>query len=74
MDHFGKVLKKLRNARKLSQEVLADRCSRHPSFISLMERDVKKPTLDTISALAFGLGMKASEMLQEVEQHSENSD
>jgi transcriptional regulator with XRE-family HTH domain len=70
--NFGIVLKKLRNAQQLSQEGLADRCNRHPSYISLMERNIKKPSLDTIIALAIGLGMKASEMLIEVEQHSEN--
>lgn len=72
ISHFGIVLKKLRNAQKLSQEALADRCSRHPSYISLMERNIKKPSLDTLIALAIGLEMKASEMLMEVEQHSEN--
>jgi transcriptional regulator with XRE-family HTH domain len=70
--HFGIVLKKLRNAQQLSQEGLADRCNRHPSYISLMERNIKKPSLDTIIALAIGLGMKASDMLIEVEQHSDN--
>ncbi|MEH6908028.1 helix-turn-helix domain-containing protein [Neobacillus drentensis] len=70
--HFGIVLKKLRNEQQLSQEALADRCCRHPSYISLMERNIKKPSLDTIMALATGLEMKASEMLMEVEQHTEN--
>ncbi|MEY2194013.1 helix-turn-helix domain-containing protein [Neobacillus sp. BF23-41] len=72
ISHFGSVLKKLRNAQQLSQEALAYRCSRHPSYISLMERNIKKPSLDTIIALAIGLEMKASEMLMEVEQHTEN--
>jgi transcriptional regulator with XRE-family HTH domain len=70
--HFGFVLKKLRNAQQLSQEGLADRCNRHPSYISLMERNIKKPSLDTIIALAIGLEMKASEILMEIEQHTEN--
>ncbi|MEH7483340.1 helix-turn-helix transcriptional regulator [Neobacillus drentensis] len=69
---FGSVLRKLRTAQQLSQEALADRCSRHPSYISLMERNIKKPSLDTIIALAIGLEMKASEMLMVVEQHTEN--
>ncbi|MBT2701032.1 helix-turn-helix transcriptional regulator [Bacillus sp. ISL-40] len=70
--HFGIVLRKLRNTQQLSQEALADRCSRHPSYISLLERNLKNPSLDTIVALATGLEMKASEMLMEVEQHTEN--
>ncbi|MFL6556197.1 MAG: helix-turn-helix domain-containing protein [Bacillus sp. (in: firmicutes)] len=70
--HFGIVLKKLRNAQELSQEVLAFRCCRHPSYISLLERNLKNPTLDTLVALAHGLDMTASEMLKEIEQHPEN--
>ena len=69
---FGIVLKKLRNARDLSQEVLAFRCRRHPSYISLLERNLKKPSLDTLVALAHGLDMNASEMIKEIEQHPEN--
>ena len=37
-----------------------------------MERNIKKPSLDTIMALAIGLEMKASEMVMEIEQHIEN--
>ncbi|MEH7075138.1 helix-turn-helix domain-containing protein [Neobacillus drentensis] len=69
MENFGIVLRKLRNAQNLSQEGLADRCDRHPSFISLLERNQKKPSLDTFVALAYGLEMKASEMLEELEKH-----
>jgi len=72
LENFGMVLKKLRNAQNLSQEVLADRCDRHPSYISLLERNQKKPTLGTLVALAHGLKMNASEMLKELEQHPEN--
>jgi transcriptional regulator with XRE-family HTH domain len=70
--HFGIVLRKLRNAQQLSQEVLADHCSRHPSYISLLEGNRKNPSLDTIVALAHGLDMRASDMLKEIEQHPEN--
>ena len=68
---FGTVLRELRIAQELSQEVLAFRCSRHPSYISLLERNLKNPSLDTLVALASGLDMKVSEMLKEIEQHSE---
>jgi transcriptional regulator with XRE-family HTH domain len=70
--HFGIVLRKLRIAQQLSQEMLAYRCGRHPSYISLLERNLKRPSLDTIIALALGLGIAASEMLKEIEQHPEN--
>ncbi|MBT2724290.1 helix-turn-helix domain-containing protein [Bacillus sp. ISL-46] len=69
---FGIVLRKLRNTQQLSQEGLADRCNRHPSYISLLERNLKNPSLDTIVALAHGLDMLASEILIEIERHPEN--
>lgn len=69
---FGIVLRELRNARDLSQEVLAFRCSRHPSYISLLERNLKNPSLDTLVAIAHGLDMLVSEMIKEIEQHPEN--
>jgi len=69
---FGDVIRKLRIELQLSQEGLADRCSRHPSFISLLERNRKRPSLDTVIALAIGLEMEASELLKEIEQHPEN--
>ncbi|MBV7509467.1 helix-turn-helix domain-containing protein [Bacillus sp. sid0103] len=69
---YGIVLRKLRMAQQLSQERLAFRCSRHPSYISLLERNLKNPSLDTLVALARGLDMQVSDMLKEIEQHPEN--
>ncbi|MFF2449924.1 helix-turn-helix domain-containing protein [Neobacillus sp. NPDC058068] len=70
--HFGMVLKDLRKAQQLSQEGLADRSSLDRSYISSLERNLKKPGLDTIIALAAGLDMKVSEMFKEIEEHPEN--
>lgn len=63
---FGMVLRKLRNEQQLSQEGLAGLSSRHPSYISSLERNLKSPSLDTLIALAQGLDMSVSEMLKEI--------
>lgn len=70
--HFGKVLKKLREARSLSQEQLAHGSNLDRSYISMLERDIKKPGLDTIIALGKGLEMRASEIIKELEEQPEN--
>ncbi|MEH7493628.1 helix-turn-helix domain-containing protein [Neobacillus niacini] len=64
---FGKALKRLRKDRKLSQEELADLSGLDRSYISILERNLKLPSLYTILALASGLGIKASEFMIEME-------
>jgi transcriptional regulator with XRE-family HTH domain len=64
---FGKALKRLRKDRKLSQEVLADLSGLDRSYISILERNLKLPSLYTILALASGLDIKASDFIMEME-------
>ena len=49
-------LRRLRLQRGLTQEELADRCELSKSFISLLERDLTSPSLDTLSDLLETLG------------------
>ena len=70
--YIGKVLKRLRKSQQLSQEGLANRTPFDRSYISILERDLKKPRLDTIMDLAAGLDMKASDFVKEIEEHPEN--
>lgn len=69
--HFGIVLKRLRKAHRLSQEGLARGSSLNRTYISILERNLKNPSLCTIFALAGALGMKASDLLKEVEDSPE---
>jgi transcriptional regulator with XRE-family HTH domain len=66
---FGKALKRLRKERNLSQEKLADLSGLDRSYISILERNLKLPSLYTILALASGLGLKASEFIMEMEKN-----
>lgn len=65
--NFGKALKRLRKNQNLSQEKLADLSGLDRSYISILERNLKLPSLYTILALASGLGIKASEFMLEME-------
>ena len=53
---IGNKLRRLRLQRGLTQEELADRCELSKSFISLLERDLTSPSLDTLSDLLESLG------------------
>ena len=53
---IGDKLRRLRLQRGLTQEELADRCELSKSFISLVERDLTSPSLDTLSDLLEALG------------------
>ena len=54
--HIGNKIRRLRLQRGLTQEELADRCELSKSFISLLERDLTSPSLDTLSDLLETLG------------------
>ena len=53
---IGNKLRRLRLQRGLTQAELADRCELSKSFISLLERDLTSPSLDTLSDLLETLG------------------
>lgn len=52
----------------MSQEALAYECSRHPTYISLLERGKSSPTLGTLFLLARALDTTPSEILRIVEK------
>jgi transcriptional regulator with XRE-family HTH domain len=48
----GKNIRKIRLNRHLTQEELAEKLDLHPSYIGLIERGLRSPSLETISAIA----------------------
>ena len=65
---FGGILRVLREAKGLSQEQLAFECELDRTFISMLERGVRQPTLSTIFTLAGALDLKPSEMIARLER------
>ena len=53
---IGDKIRRLRLQRGLTQAELADRCELSKSFISMLERDLTSPSLDTLSDLLETLG------------------
>ncbi|TNJ62606.1 helix-turn-helix transcriptional regulator [Paenibacillus hemerocallicola] len=68
---FGQQLRKIREERKLSQEELAFLAKLDRTYISLLERGKRRPTLNTIFALAGQLNISPSELVRLVEEKVE---
>lgn len=60
---FGQSVAKIRNSQHLSQEELADKCGLHRTYIGIIERGEKSPTLETVNKIAIGLGVSLKDLL-----------
>lgn len=60
---FGSIVRRLREAAKLSQEALAAKTHIHRTYIGGIERGERNPTLLMIHRLAKALGVKPAELL-----------
>lgn len=65
---FGTVLRKYRKLRGLSQEKLALEANIDRTYLSELERGIRKPTINTVFALSYALGVKPSDVIREVEE------
>jgi len=61
---FGRVLRRLRTQRGLTQLRLAELTDLHPTYISLLERGHRQPTLDTLAALGKALNVSPLRLLR----------
>ena len=64
---FGKTLKKQRVEAKLSQEALAFECGVDRTFISLLERGLRQPTLKTLFKISSTLNVSPAQIILDVE-------
>ena len=53
---YGQTLREIRKEKGMSQEELAFKTNLHRTYISLLERDQKSPSLRTVSVIAKALG------------------
>jgi transcriptional regulator with XRE-family HTH domain len=65
---FGGVLKRFRTERGVSQEALAEAADLHGTYVSLLERGRNQPSLDVILRIARSLGVRAVDLVGEVEK------
>ncbi len=61
---FGKVLRNIRNQKGISQESLALNCELDRTFISLLERGQRQPSLTSVLLISKSLGVPATELIE----------
>ncbi|SME72880.1 transcriptional repressor DicA [Bacillus cereus] len=66
---FGIVLNRHRTNLQLSQEELAFQSGLDRTYISLLERGKRKPTINTLFSLARTLRVTPSQLINEVEEY-----
>lgn len=65
---FGRVLRRHREAKGLTQQELAEAADLHLNYVSLLERGLRSPSLEVTIRLARGLGEEgASGLVAETE-------
>lgn len=64
---FGEILRELRTRTGKTQEAVALDAGLDRTYISMLERGLRQPSLETVLALARGLGIAASEIVAIVE-------
>jgi transcriptional regulator with XRE-family HTH domain len=65
---FGFVIRSLRKTQNISQEKLADLCDLDRTYISLLERGLRQPSLSTIFIIAKSLSRTPSELIKLIEE------
>ena len=66
-DAFARVLRRHREGKSLSQETLAEKANLHPTYIGMLERSLRNPSLNVIKELARALGVPLSKLIAEAE-------
>lgn len=65
---FGLVVRARRLAAGLSQEALSERAGLHRTYVGLLERGLRMPSIYVARQVARALGTSTAELLAEVER------
>lgn len=64
---FGQVVRRRRQEAGLSQEALADKAGLHRTYIGLLERGLRMPSIEVVRKLAKGLDTTMTDLVAELE-------
>lgn len=64
-DAFARLVKKHREAKGLSRVSLAEAAGLHQTYVGLLERGERSPSLDTAHAIATALGVSLGDLIHE---------
>jgi transcriptional regulator with XRE-family HTH domain len=62
---FGNAVRKRRIEAGISQEALAEKSGLHPTYIGMIERGVRNPTLDVAARMAKALKVELPRLIEE---------
>lgn len=62
---FGMAVRRRRTEAGLTQEGLAEKAKLHPTYISMIERGVRNPTLEASSQIADALKVSLPDLISE---------
>ena len=65
---FGQIVHERRKAAGISQEALADKAGLHRTYISLLERGLRMPSLGVLQCLAKAFKTTMVDLVAEVER------
>lgn len=65
--NLATILRKNRLKCGLTQEELADQCGVDRTYISMLERGKRKPTLNVLFKICENIGVKPSDFIKEIE-------
>jgi transcriptional regulator with XRE-family HTH domain len=65
---IGEELQRARNKAGLSQEQLAEKAGVHRTYISLLERNLRSPTVDVLVRVCRAMHIRASDLLKRIEE------
>jgi transcriptional regulator with XRE-family HTH domain len=66
--YIGKALKRVRKRMARTQAVVAANGKINRGYLSDLERDENKPTIDMIFQVAYGLGIEPYELVREIQE------
>ena len=72
-DAIAVTLRKLREAENLSKRQMAEKALLERVYLIQLERGQKRPSVNALFYLSSALGIKASEMIQKIEEEMEKS-
>lgn len=64
----GQVIQRIREEKKMSQELVSAFAGIGRTHLSAIERGERKPTLETFFKIAYALGVKASDIMASIEE------
>lgn len=65
---FGTAVRKRRVSAGFSQEKLAELAGIHPTYVSMVERGIRNPTLDVSARIAKALKIALPKLIEEAQQ------